>query len=185
MGRRVSVLGEDQDLACRQLASKDGDRFAGLDLQEAPQGAILINGAATWMERRIAEEVPAVATTSCCSRFWSWPPYPRSRRSSSTDPASANWSWRPNGRRGNRRAKPVEPGHKAPALREHGSAGQVARGPGARAGVRAGQAGGPSGVASNRESIGREFVLGQRGRYTSARWSTLTTSTMSWSSSMR
>ncbi len=41
------------------------------------------------------------------------------------------------------------------------------------------------GVASNRESIGREFVLGQRGRYTSARWSTLTTSTMSWSSSMR
>lgn len=44
---------------------------------------------------------------------------------------------------------------------------------------------GASGVASNRESIGREFVLGQRGRYTSARWSTLTTSTMSWSSSMR
>jgi hypothetical protein len=33
----VSVLAEDHDLARRQLASKGGDRFAGLDLQETPE----------------------------------------------------------------------------------------------------------------------------------------------------
>ena len=61
-GRRrlgVSVLAEAQDLECRALAMKDGDRFASVDWEATPEGAVLVNGATAWLDCSIHAEVPA------------------------------------------------------------------------------------------------------------------------------
>jgi flavin reductase (DIM6/NTAB) family NADH-FMN oxidoreductase RutF len=55
----ISVLGETQGPVCGQLASKQGDRFAGLATLETSGGALLIEGAISWMECAIENEVPA------------------------------------------------------------------------------------------------------------------------------
>jgi flavin reductase (DIM6/NTAB) family NADH-FMN oxidoreductase RutF len=55
----ISVLAEGQGPACRQLASKDADRFAGLDVTATDEGALFISGAITWMDCEIAGELPA------------------------------------------------------------------------------------------------------------------------------
>lgn len=55
----VSVLGSDQDAVCRQLASKNGDRFAGLDWLATPDGAVLLNGASAWFDCAIEQIVRA------------------------------------------------------------------------------------------------------------------------------
>ncbi|MBD8043565.1 flavin reductase family protein [Arthrobacter sp. Sa2BUA2] len=54
----VSVLGTGHDGVCRQIASRDGDRFAGLDLHEAG-GALFLDDAALWLDCSIENEVPA------------------------------------------------------------------------------------------------------------------------------
>lgn len=55
----VSILGDAHDRICRQLASRSGDRFAGIDLRHGESGAILIVDAALWMECEIVSETPA------------------------------------------------------------------------------------------------------------------------------
>lgn len=55
----LSVLGAGQDRACRQLASKQGDRFAGLDLQPTEDGALLLGGASAWLDCSIDATVTA------------------------------------------------------------------------------------------------------------------------------
>lgn len=55
----VSVLAEGHDQVCRQMASKDGDRFAGLGLQVTEDGAVLLEGAALWLETSVYAELPA------------------------------------------------------------------------------------------------------------------------------
>lgn len=55
----VSVLGEAHDLAARQLASKAGDRFAGLETTTLDSGAHFLHGAPVWIEASIHSEVPA------------------------------------------------------------------------------------------------------------------------------
>lgn len=55
----VSVLGDEHDLACRQLAAKSGDRFTGIGWEASKTGAIFINGAAVWLECAINRIVPA------------------------------------------------------------------------------------------------------------------------------
>lgn len=55
----LSVLGDGQDRACRQLASKAGDRFADLDLYATEGGALLLHGATAWMDCSIESTVPA------------------------------------------------------------------------------------------------------------------------------
>ncbi|WP_066297527.1 flavin reductase family protein [Arthrobacter luteolus] len=54
----VSVLGTGHDGVCRQIASRDGDRFAGLELHEA-EGALFLDEAALWLDCSIENEVPA------------------------------------------------------------------------------------------------------------------------------
>ncbi|MGC5249510.1 flavin reductase family protein [Gordonia sp. DT219] len=46
----VSVLGDSQAKACRQIASKHGDRFAGLDITTSSEGAMFLGGAISWMD---------------------------------------------------------------------------------------------------------------------------------------
>ena len=55
----LSVLAAGQDRACRQLAAKQGDRFAGLDLQSTADGALLLGGASAWLDCSIESTVTA------------------------------------------------------------------------------------------------------------------------------
>lgn len=53
----LSVLAEGQNAACGQLASKNGDRFAGTDRTVARDGALFIDGATLWLDCTIHSEV--------------------------------------------------------------------------------------------------------------------------------
>ncbi len=55
----ISVLAERHDGACTQLASKTGDRFAGIDWEGNPDGAVFINDATAWMDCDLYAEYPA------------------------------------------------------------------------------------------------------------------------------
>lgn len=55
----ISVLGEHQADACRTLAAREGNRFAGLDLQVAPTGSVLLRGAPAWLECSVEDRLPA------------------------------------------------------------------------------------------------------------------------------
>ncbi|MCY1667812.1 flavin reductase family protein [Rhizobium sp. SL86] len=46
----VSVLSENQDLACVKLASKTGDRFEGLDWSAEETGAVFIEGSTAQLD---------------------------------------------------------------------------------------------------------------------------------------
>jgi len=48
----LSVLGAHQNDLCRQLSSKKTDRFDGVDWQATEAGAVLLAGAALWLECR-------------------------------------------------------------------------------------------------------------------------------------
>ena len=54
----VSVLAEGQDAACRALAGS-GDRFADVSWDEGDDGAVLVRGAAVWLQCTLHEEVAA------------------------------------------------------------------------------------------------------------------------------
>ncbi|EMY34607.1 flavin reductase-like domain protein [Arthrobacter crystallopoietes BAB-32] len=55
----VSVLGTGHDGVCRQIASKTGDRFAGLELHSTDGGALFLEEAALWLDCSVENEVPA------------------------------------------------------------------------------------------------------------------------------
>jgi flavin reductase (DIM6/NTAB) family NADH-FMN oxidoreductase RutF len=55
----VSVLGHEQEEACRTLASRGIDRFAGLSWNASEHGAILLDGASAWFDCSIAREIRA------------------------------------------------------------------------------------------------------------------------------
>lgn len=54
----LSVLAEDQDAACRRLADKDRDRFAGVHWRATPDGAVFVDGASAWFECSLSTELP-------------------------------------------------------------------------------------------------------------------------------
>lgn len=51
----VSVLSDEQEEACHQIASKTRDRFAGLDVATTGERALFIGGATSWMDCSIAD----------------------------------------------------------------------------------------------------------------------------------
>lgn len=55
----ISVLAEEQHREGRQLASRDGDRFAGLQWQAAEDGAVYLGDAVAWFNCSITDQVPA------------------------------------------------------------------------------------------------------------------------------
>lgn len=55
----VSVLGEAHEAVCRQIASKSGDRFAGLRLDSTDDGALFLHEAALWLDCSVEEQIPA------------------------------------------------------------------------------------------------------------------------------
>ncbi|MBO0895762.1 flavin reductase family protein [Arthrobacter sunyaminii] len=55
----VSILGSDHEGVCKQIASRAGDRFAGLDLHTDDSGSLFLDRAALWLECSVENEVPA------------------------------------------------------------------------------------------------------------------------------
>lgn len=55
----VSVLSEKNEGVCRQIASKAGDRFAGLRLDSTDEGALLLQDASLWLDCSVEQEIPA------------------------------------------------------------------------------------------------------------------------------
>jgi flavin reductase (DIM6/NTAB) family NADH-FMN oxidoreductase RutF len=55
----VSFLGAHHDVACRQLAAKTGDRFAGICWESSAAGAVFIDGAVVWLECSIDQRIIA------------------------------------------------------------------------------------------------------------------------------
>jgi flavin reductase (DIM6/NTAB) family NADH-FMN oxidoreductase RutF len=55
----VSVLGEEHDRACSQLAAKSGDRFARLEWSTTEGGAVLLERAAVSLDCSVVEEITA------------------------------------------------------------------------------------------------------------------------------
>jgi flavin reductase (DIM6/NTAB) family NADH-FMN oxidoreductase RutF len=58
-GLGVSVLSTDHELACRQLAAKSGDRFAGLAWYATDEGAVMMEGSALHLVCTLDAELPA------------------------------------------------------------------------------------------------------------------------------
>lgn len=54
----VSVLGAGQSAVCMQLASRKLDRFDGLETIETEKGALLIDGAAMWLDCEVVSSTP-------------------------------------------------------------------------------------------------------------------------------
>jgi flavin reductase (DIM6/NTAB) family NADH-FMN oxidoreductase RutF len=55
----ISVLSEHQARTGRSLATRAGDRFAGVRWRAEPNGSILIEEAAAWFDCSVFSEVPA------------------------------------------------------------------------------------------------------------------------------
>jgi flavin reductase (DIM6/NTAB) family NADH-FMN oxidoreductase RutF len=55
----VSVLGEEHDRACSQLATKSSDRFESLEWFTTHGGAVLLEGAAVSLDCSVVEEIVA------------------------------------------------------------------------------------------------------------------------------
>ena len=55
----LSVLAESHEGGVMQLASKEGDRFAGIEWDAGPHESILVRGSSAWMEVSLFEEVAA------------------------------------------------------------------------------------------------------------------------------
>lgn len=55
----VSVLAEDQEGICRDLAAKGGDRFARVRWSAVDDGAVLVHGSALWLDCAVHREVEA------------------------------------------------------------------------------------------------------------------------------
>jgi flavin reductase (DIM6/NTAB) family NADH-FMN oxidoreductase RutF len=55
----VSVLGEHQERACRQLSARDGDRFAELSWRAGDDDGVFLEGSSAWLGCSIEREVEA------------------------------------------------------------------------------------------------------------------------------
>jgi len=52
----ISVLAAHQEQACKQLSSRRGDRFTGLDWHTTNKGAVLFDGASAWFECSVEQQ---------------------------------------------------------------------------------------------------------------------------------
>ncbi|MFW0786357.1 flavin reductase family protein [Gordonia sp. CPCC 206044] len=55
----ISVLSADHDTAARVLATKNGDRFAGISTETHDSGALFVAGCGIWMDVTVDQEVSA------------------------------------------------------------------------------------------------------------------------------
>lgn len=53
----LSILGVDQERLSRQLSSRNGDRFQGVEFEATPDGALFVRGAALWLDCSINDRL--------------------------------------------------------------------------------------------------------------------------------
>ncbi|CAM5665266.1 putative Flavin-dependent monooxygenase, reductase subunit HsaB [Streptomyces afghaniensis 772] len=54
----LSVLAEGQDLICRSLAGRDGNRFSDVDWEAIEDGSVYVHGAGLWLDCSVRSEFP-------------------------------------------------------------------------------------------------------------------------------
>lgn len=55
----INVLSAQQTEICKQLATRGGNKFAGIEWSPSPGGAPAIHGAVAWLEVSVTDEHPA------------------------------------------------------------------------------------------------------------------------------
>lgn len=55
----ISVLGDQQEALCRQLAGRPEERFLGVEWSRTEHGAVLLEGATAWLACQLEDEVAA------------------------------------------------------------------------------------------------------------------------------
>ena len=55
----LSILGDEQEPTCRQLASRSPDRFADVEYECTAEGAVLLSGATAWLDCALHDEFRA------------------------------------------------------------------------------------------------------------------------------
>ncbi|MBN9050195.1 MAG: flavin reductase [Rhizobiales bacterium] len=55
----ISILAKSQDAACKQLASRNGERFVDIDWEVSDEGAVFLNDAAAWLDCALSREIEA------------------------------------------------------------------------------------------------------------------------------
>lgn len=53
----LSILGVDQERLSRQLSSRNGDRFQGVEFEATQDGALFVRGAALWLDCSINDRL--------------------------------------------------------------------------------------------------------------------------------
>jgi len=72
----LSVLAEEHGPAARSLASKAGDRFAGVHWEANDRGAVFVHGSTLWLETSLESEYLAGDHSMCLLRIWSIDSHP-------------------------------------------------------------------------------------------------------------
>lgn len=72
----VSVLAEDQGTVARRLASKDCDRFAGVNWESNDNGAVFVHGSTLWLETTVENETTAGDHSISLLRIWAIDSHP-------------------------------------------------------------------------------------------------------------
>ncbi|MDX3638130.1 flavin reductase family protein [Streptomyces sp. MB09-02B] len=54
----LSVLAEGQDMVCRALAARGGDRFADVGWESGEDGGVYVHGASLWLDCSVHAELP-------------------------------------------------------------------------------------------------------------------------------
>ncbi|MBG6084664.1 flavin reductase family protein [Zhihengliuella flava] len=55
----VSILASEHQGVCQQIASRDGDRFAGLALETNDAGSLFLRDASLWLETSVEQQIEA------------------------------------------------------------------------------------------------------------------------------
>lgn len=55
----ISILAHGQHEVCRQISSRTGERFGGVNTIATEQGALFIDSAVTWLDCEVVAELPA------------------------------------------------------------------------------------------------------------------------------
>ena len=72
----LSVLAEEHGSVARSLASRTGDRFAGVHWEANASGAVFVHGSTLWLETSLESEYVAGDHSMCLLRIWSIDSHP-------------------------------------------------------------------------------------------------------------
>jgi flavin reductase (DIM6/NTAB) family NADH-FMN oxidoreductase RutF len=72
----LSVLAEEHGTVARTLASKNGDRFNGVEWESRDNGAVFVHGSTLWLEATLETEYVVGDHVICLLRIWTIESHP-------------------------------------------------------------------------------------------------------------